>query len=42
MQPTPYAERMAEPVAAALAHLEQALAGAAFEPANSRAASRSP
>ena len=26
MQPTPYAERMAEPVATALSHLEQALA----------------
>jgi len=37
MQPTPYAERMAEPVAAALAHLEQALAPAqAFDPATSR------
>lgn len=37
MQPTPYAERMAEPVAVALAHLEQALAPArAFEPARDR------
>jgi DNA-binding transcriptional LysR family regulator len=37
MQPTPYAERMAEPVATALSHLEQALAPAmAFDPAASR------
>lgn len=37
MQPTPYAERMAEPVATALGHLEQALAPAeAFDPAASR------
>jgi DNA-binding transcriptional LysR family regulator len=37
MQPTPYAERMAEPVATALAQLEQALKPEqAFEPASSR------
>jgi DNA-binding transcriptional LysR family regulator len=37
MQPTPYAERMAEPVATALAHLEQALAPVqVFDPAKSR------
>ncbi|MBB3221119.1 LysR family transcriptional regulator [Pseudoduganella umbonata] len=37
MQPTPYAEHMAEPVATALSHLEQALAPAqAFDPAASR------
>ncbi|GGY42957.1 LysR family transcriptional regulator [Pseudoduganella albidiflava] len=37
MQPTPYAERMAEPVATALAHLEQALAPVQpFDPATSR------
>jgi DNA-binding transcriptional LysR family regulator len=37
MQPTPYAEGMAEPVAAALAHLEQALAPRrAFDPRATR------
>ena len=37
MQPTPYAEQMAEPVAAALAHLELALKPErAFDPATSR------
>jgi DNA-binding transcriptional LysR family regulator len=37
MQPTPYAERMAEPVAAALAQLEQAMRpDPAFDPATSR------
>ncbi|TWI69847.1 DNA-binding transcriptional LysR family regulator [Pseudoduganella lurida] len=37
MQPTPFAERMAEPVAAALAQLEGALAAPpAFDPATSR------
>jgi DNA-binding transcriptional LysR family regulator len=36
MQPTPYAEQMAEPVSAALANLEQALtSGRAFDPASS-------
>jgi DNA-binding transcriptional LysR family regulator len=37
MQPTPFAERMAEPVAAALAHLEEAFKPAqAFDPGSTR------